>query len=151
MSLDVYLTMKGETQGIGTEAVIYIRQNGNTIGISREEWDVLHPDREPITSEAIVEDDTVYSANITHNLSEMADAAGIYKHLWRPDEIGITKASELIEPLRAGLEQLQANPLHFQQFNPDNGWGSYEGLLRFVRDYWRACEEWPDAEVSVSR
>jgi hypothetical protein len=38
----------------------------------------------------------VYSDNITHNLGEMADAAGIYKALWRPEEIGITKAAELV-------------------------------------------------------
>jgi len=42
---------------------------------------------------------TVYDANITHNLGEMADEAGVYKHLWRPEEIGLTKAAELIEPL----------------------------------------------------
>jgi len=35
---------------------------------------------------------SVYDANITHNLGAMAEAAGIYKHLWRPEEIGITKA-----------------------------------------------------------
>ena len=28
--------------------------------------------------------DELYSANITHNLTGMADAAGIYMHLWRP-------------------------------------------------------------------
>jgi hypothetical protein len=37
----------------------------------------------------------VYDANITHNLGAMAKAAGIYMHLWRPDEIGIKTASEL--------------------------------------------------------
>lgn len=30
----------------------------------------------------------VFSANITHNLGEMADKAGIYKACWRPEEIG---------------------------------------------------------------
>lgn len=27
----------------------------------------------------------IFSANITHNLNAMAEAAGIYKHLWRPE------------------------------------------------------------------
>lgn len=31
----------------------------------------------------------VFWANITHNLGRMADEAGIYKHLWRPEEIGM--------------------------------------------------------------
>ena len=30
----------------------------------------------------------------------MAKEADIYQHLWRPDEIGITKAAELIPPIR---------------------------------------------------
>ena len=38
------------------------------------------------------EPEGAYSANITHNLGKMAEEAGIYKHLWRPEEIGITKA-----------------------------------------------------------
>ena len=50
-----------------------------------------------------VDGDEVYSRNITHNLNKMAEAAGIYTVLWRPDENGITKAHQCIEPLRTGL------------------------------------------------
>lgn len=94
---------------------------------------------------------TVYDRNITHNLNRMARAAGVYEHLWRPEEIGVTKAEQLIEPLRAGLAKLLGEPDHFRTFNPPNGWGSYEGLVEFVQEYLSACEENPDAEVSVSR
>lgn len=93
----------------------------------------------------------VYDANITHNLAKMAGEAGIYKHLWRPDEIGITHASQLIEPLRTGLALLRSDEPRFSQFNPSNGWGSYDSLVRFVKEYLEACEENPDAKVSVSR
>lgn len=48
----------------------------------------------------------VYDANITHNLNTMAEEAGIYKHLWRPEELGITKAKDLIEPLAEGLAKM---------------------------------------------
>lgn len=94
---------------------------------------------------------TIYSANITHNLTKMADAAGIYMHLWRPDELGITKARELIEPLRAGLARLVANPVHFKQYDSPNGWGLYEHFVPFVRKYLQACEENPDADVRTCR
>lgn len=94
---------------------------------------------------------TVYDANITHNLGKMADEAGIYKHLWRPDEIGITKAEQLIEPLRAGLARLKSNPERFKMFDAINGWGLYIDFVPFVEKYLQACEEYPDAEVSVSR
>lgn len=93
----------------------------------------------------------VFTANVTHNLNKMADAAGIYKHLWRPDEIGITTAAQLIEPLAQGLARLEADPQSFKQYNPPNGWGNYDGLVRFVRDYLKACKKNPDAKVEVSR
>jgi hypothetical protein len=93
----------------------------------------------------------VYWRNITHNLNRMADEAGIYKHLWRPDEIGVSRAGDLIQPLRDGLAVLESDPERFKQFNPANGWGSYEGLVDFVREYLAACEANPDAEIEVSR
>ena len=37
-----------------------------------------------------------YEANITHNLSRMAQDAGIYHYLWRPEEMNITQAGQLI-------------------------------------------------------
>lgn len=40
----------------------------------------------------------------------MAVEAGIYEYLWRPNEIKITKAKELIEPLRQGLHNLKSEP-----------------------------------------
>lgn len=93
----------------------------------------------------------VYWANITHNLVGMADAAGIYQALWRPEEIGITKASQLIEPLTKGLELLKSDPAKFEAFNSPNGWGLYENFMPFVEKYLEACKENPDADVSVSR
>jgi hypothetical protein len=93
----------------------------------------------------------IYEANVTHNLGAMAEAAGIYKEIWRPDEIGIEHARQLIEPLRAGLALLVADPDRFSKLNPENGWGSYEGLVSFVRQYLAACEGHPDAGVRVWR
>lgn len=92
-----------------------------------------------------------YDANITHNLGRMAREAGIYEPLWRPDEVGITHARQLIEPLRAGLVRLKANPEHYKQFNPPNGWGSYDRFVPWIEEYLAACESCPDATVSVSR
>ncbi len=93
----------------------------------------------------------VYNANITHNLGAMAVAAGIYEACWHPDEIGITKASELVPLLRAGLAKLKADPQHFEQFNAPNGWGLYEHFVPFVEKYLEACEDCPDATVRASR
>lgn len=93
----------------------------------------------------------VYSSNITHNLNTMAEAAGIYKHLWRPDELGIKTAAELIEPLREGLARLRATPDVFVALEPENKWGTYRDFVPWVARYLAACEENPDATVGVSR
>lgn len=93
----------------------------------------------------------VFDYNITHNLRDMAAAAGIYQCLWRPDEELITKASQLIQKLEFGLMLLKAHPIEFKQFNPANGWGDYNALVNMVEEYLKACMEHPDADVSVSR
>ena len=94
---------------------------------------------------------TVFEYNITHNLGKMASEAGIYKHLWRPDELGITKAEELIIPLSEGLSRLEKDPEQFRKYNPENGWGNYDGLVNFVKSYLVACRENPEATIEVSR
>lgn len=93
----------------------------------------------------------VYSANITHNLGKMALEAGIYQHLWRPEELGIKQAGELIMPLRAGLKLLKSDPERFQEFDSPNGWGLYVHFVPFVENYLEACEQNPDSAVEVSR
>ena len=95
--------------------------------------------------------DQVYWSNITHNLAAMAESAGIYKHLWRPEEIGITKAGELIEPLREGLYRMVDNPSKFKIHDAPNGWGMYQHFVPWVAEYLEACVKTPDAKVEVSR
>lgn len=92
----------------------------------------------------------VFGRNITHNLNKMAEEAGIYKHLWHPDEIGIKKAHELIAPLEAGLLLLKSDPERFKKFNSPNGWGKYEHFVPFVEACLNACKEYQDADVRTS-
>lgn len=149
MSLDVYLH-DAARRGEGIRSGIFIREDGQTREISREEWDRVNPGREPVT--AVIEDNgDVYWNNITHNLGRMAGQAGLYDALWRPDEHGMQKAGQLIAPLETGLRQLKADPEKFRTFSPTNGWGSYEGLVAFTESYLDACRTYPDAEVRVSR
>lgn len=148
MSLNVYLTVEDYTK---TEAKIFIREDGQTKEISLDEWNGRFPDREPVYVEG-GESNTVFSANITHNLGEMAGYAGnLYKLLWRPEELFINRANELILPLEKSLQLLKSDPEYFKKYNPENGWGTYEGLVIFVENYLRACKEYPDADIHVSR
>src|ERR1700729_1859519 len=142
MSLDVYLTMLGETHKM--EARIFVRDDGYTKELTRQEWDERFPGQEPVVMRETSTDE-VYSANVTHNLNKMAGEAGIYEACWRPEEIGITKAKQLIESLRAGLEKLKADPKKYEAFDPPNGWGSYKNFVPWVAAYLSACEDYPDA------
>ena len=101
--------------------------------------------------QAVTRNEAVFSSNITHNLGEMATAAGIYDCLWYPEKLSITKASELIEPLRAGLAVLQSDPARFRKLDDPNNWGTYEDLLAFVENYLQACELNPQASVRACR
>lgn len=92
----------------------------------------------------------VFSDNITHNLVEMAKAAGIYMHLWRPHEIGITRAKELIAPLEEGLRKLKENPQEYSKYNSSNGWGMYENFVPFVERCLDACRKYPNAKITTS-
>lgn len=89
--------------------------------------------------------------NITHNLTKMAEEAQLYESLWRPEEIGIEFAHQLIPSLKKGLAVLLSNQEHFEKFNSPNGWGNYDGFVAFVSRYLEACERNPTAKIRVSR
>lgn len=154
MSLDVYLTVPNEQKPVPGER-IFIRREGQTVEVTRAEWDELYPAREPVVMTTHDDDDcwgSVFEANITHNMGRMAGECGpLYEALWRPEELGATRAAQLIEPLRDGLAILQSDFDRLQEFNPKNGWGNYDVLVRFTLGYLLACEKWPDAEIRVSR
>ena len=104
----------------------------------------------------------VYTRNITHNLGRMAAAVyfgvdsdipnlTLYHVLWRPDEYGFKYARDIADLLDIGWNILISDPETYTRYNPENGWGSYEGLCDFVYRYRNACWDNPDAEISVSR
>ena len=100
---------------------------------------------------------------ITHNLRDMAYAAGLYYALWRPYKVAVpntddgyeglitVKAKNLIETLENGLYNLEHSPSKYKAYIPENGWGSYEELVEFVIKYLEVCKLNPDATVEVDR
>lgn len=105
----------------------------------------------------------VFSNNITHNLCKMADAVKygveweggeeltLYDVLWRPEEHGFKYARDIADLLDIGWNILLSDPEKYSKYNPENGWGSYEGLCDFVYKYRNACWDNPSAEIGVSR
>jgi len=100
---------------------------------------------------------SVYDNNITHNLSKMAsevklsNGLSLYDVLWRPDEHELELAEDIAELLDEGWNILVSEPDRFRQLNPENGWGNYDGLCRFVYEYRNACWNEPDATIEVCR
>lgn len=110
----------------------------------------------------VIQPVSVFSQNITHNLGKMAAAVefgvdadeiglNLYHVLWRPDEHGFKFARDISSLLDIGWNILLSDPETFRKFNPENGWGDYDGLCNFVYEYRNACWETPDAELRVSR
>lgn len=93
----------------------------------------------------------VFEANYTHNVTRMAEKAGLYTCVWRPEECGIETARDLIEPLRNGIKMMEDDPITFIELNPASGWGSYDTFLPWLRRYLEACLKYPKAKVYADR
>lgn len=143
MSLHVYLKLDTPIEQRSTG--IFVRSNGRNHELTLDEARELYPFCEMEINEIVSE--YCYKANITHNLSKLANKAGLLDVLWHPDTINITKASQLIEPLLTGLNYLLTHKSELEQFSPVCGWGTYDDLCDFVYHYLKACQANPDASV----
>ena len=153
MSLHVYLMGQIPIQKPAGSG-IFVREDGQTKEISLQEWNFKYPNRVPVRIEFFEgesESLELFSANITHNLAKIADKAGIYECIWRPDENGFELARQIIEPVSIGLSLLKSFPDHFIPLNPENGWGSYDTFVPWVECYLAAASRYPDAKIKVSR
>ena len=146
MSLDVSLIVKTPISKKGTG--VFVRENGMNKELTVEEVREKFPNA--VIEENEFETKCVFDANITHNLGEMADAAGIYYACWRPKEIDAIKASDILPLLEKGFEDMKARPAYYKQFDSSNGWGLYVDFLPWVEEYLNACRKYPDAIIEVS-
>jgi len=147
MSLTVSLELAIEQKD--TVPVRVYDAQGRERELTRAEWSAAFPHYMVVDDYPASE--TVYSSNVTGNLGKMAREAGLYEVLWCPDEHGITAASQLIEPLRTGIERLKTDPARFKLLSSPNGWGTYEQFIPWLLNYLNACEQFPDASVWVSK
>lgn len=99
----------------------------------------------------VTEVKNVFEANITHNLNTMADKAGIYECLWRAPENGYKTAGQIIPLLESGIKKMEEDPAHFKQFDAENGWGTYDAFLPWLKKVLSACREYPDSKIITSR
>ncbi|MDD4476338.1 MAG: hypothetical protein PHV95_11265 [Eubacteriales bacterium] len=134
---------------------IYFFKNGFDIQKSRADIDATYTKLQAIKEEleqleCDYKEATLSNLNVTHNLNNMAKAVGLYEVLWRPEEIGITMAAQMIPFLEKGIEELTANPKKYKAFNPPNGWGDYDVFVDFCKSVLHNCREYPDAIIEAS-
>lgn len=105
----------------------------------------------------------VYEANITHNLGKTASKVicfsiqlksnwikeiTLYDILWH----GSGQSAKVIAPmLEVGLKELKENEVELCEYIPENGWGSYAGLIKFTQELLFACKEFPETTLWCNR
>ena len=149
MSLDITIISPEPIKKKSTG--IYARIDGQTRELTYEEAIEHFPDVDPHDIiESVFETNKFWHGNITHNLHEMAEhcyGRDLYLDtlLWRnemPDDI-----IEYIIDLIACLFELKDNPKEYKQYNPSNGWGTYEQLVEFVRSFIHALIDMPPGSI----
>lgn len=83
------------------------------------------------------------SLNCTYNLGPMLRAAGFPG--WQA-LIG-APASEVGGMLRSVADRLRSDPVKYREYNPSNGWGTYEGAIEFLDEFAAACAAHPRATI----
>lgn len=58
--------------------------------------------------------------------------------------------SEAAGPLADAVKRMEADPDKYRGMNPPNGWGDYEGALRYLRTLAEACAEHSKCTIYVS-
>lgn len=118
---------------------------GISIWIIQEKWESL--DKGNTWREI---KDTVYDANITHNLSKMAFESGIYDAIWGISD-SQTICSEVSEMLAKGIQDMKDRPEYYRQFSAGNGWGTYEQFIPWLENLLEAYIKYPNATISISK
>lgn len=85
------------------------------------------------------------STNYTHNVGPMLHDAGID---WN-GKMNNLPVSEALPILEAGISKLESNPEYYRSMNPENGWGSYDGMMEWLAVIRKQMKAHPEGVVRV--
>lgn len=154
MSLDI--SLHDDNPIVVERTGVFIREQGRNRELTVEEIPIYFPDADMSQFENNhYETNVVYKANITHNLNNMADEVGLYEVLWHPNRLfpegHVIKAHDILPIMIKGFTELLLQKGRLVPLEVENkGWGTYDGLVSFVYNYIRACQEHPNATVVAS-
>ncbi len=87
--------------------------------------------------------DASYTYNVSPMLYEVFDFDNGLRGLHHME------CSMAARHLGASIRKMQDDPDKFRAMNPENGWGNYEGAIRFLEKILEACIEAPKASVCI--
>lgn len=101
---------------------------------------------------------TVYTCNITNNLSKMIQAFDrkYYLALWHPytleDFRGHSEvmANELVSYYEETLLELTKNRKEYERYNSPNGWGTYDDFLPTLVQLISYCHKYPKSVIHTT-
>ena len=115
-------------------------------------------------SEDNIQDFSRYNLQITHNLNKILIALDkksgnftmFYETIWRADELlnvenGKIPVKEILCRLTAIIESLIFNEKELSKHLPENGYGTYRGLIKFLTDYLYLCYIYKDYYIYLCR
>ena len=87
---------------------------------------------------------------VTHNLNSIVSEVGLivgkfyYEMIWRPDELfdcenGKVKVKDVLTHLPSLIGDLVSYQDRLEKHLPENGYGSFEWLYKFLCDYLKEC------------
>ncbi len=88
----------------------------------------------------------VCCGNCTYNLGNMFKKALGFNF----SDLNGKRAGDVLSKLQLSIKDMRDNPDEYKEYNPDNGWGTYEGAFEYLVRIAEACENHPDATISIS-
>ena len=149
MSLDI--SIKANEPVVKNGTGIFVRENGKTKELTAEE--AKERGWESISRDFVCE--YAWTGNITHNLGKMAlnvtpdgKPYTLYSLLWGGK---YKSCRDLIGKLHECILYMLMNKEELKKYNPENGWGTYDQLLEFTKEFQMACIDNQDCKIEIDK
>jgi hypothetical protein len=94
----------------------------------------------------VVRPTSVFSTNMTHNVTNMWREAGVYDALYMSQG---KLAGDFVRVLDAGVVDMSTHPEKYRPMSDPEGWGTYAQAFTWLKEVRDAFKENPDATIEV--
>ena len=93
-----------------------------------------------------INNEEIFDANMTHNVTPMWHKAGCYEALYMSDG---QRASDIRDIIVDAVVDMMKHKAEYQKLDSPNGWGIYEHAFKFLISVAVACCDFPEATIRV--